>query len=132
MFLQTINFVKISNHAFKQTWDYNGGISNKSHTCRWKHIHVYSGIIRHIPAHSDVIRDIPELFRHIRTYPAQLWYIQNLRIFGTTDIFTTLSKTTINGCNCYVNYSYFLNISLSRSLIYKMNIMNLLLVGRGG
>ena len=46
MFLQTINFVEISNHTLKWARDYNGDMLNKSHSARFRHIHAHSDLFR--------------------------------------------------------------------------------------
>ena len=84
------NFVKISKNIFKKTRDYNRGMSNKSHSGRFRHDLTYSGIIKNIPTYSTIRRHIQELFGHIQN-PVQPWYIKNPRIFRTRGIFRTYS-----------------------------------------
>ena len=86
-------------------------------TCKTKAILAYLRIFWYNRAYSSIIRDFQELFRHIQN-PVQLWYIQNVHIFSTSGIFRALSKIRNNGQN-YANYSYYHNISFSRSLLYE-------------
>ena len=91
MFLKTINFVKTSNHTFKQTRYYNGCMQDKIQSDRFSHIHTYAGIFRHRQAYSKKIRHFQELLRDIQAHLearvtlvySEPWHIQNPYIFGT-------------------------------------------------
>ena len=107
------------------------------------HIPAYSGIIQ---AYSGVFRTLcnPGIFRTLTCLEPEAylepWYIHRTRcifrtlalcIFLTRGIFGNLSNIydgaftkRVNGYNCFANYNYFCNISFSRSLLYKTNIIN--------
>ena len=72
MLLETINLIKISNDAFKQTRCYNGGMEVKIHSDRFSHIHgiasilkAYSGIFRDNQAYSGTIQGFSGTFRSL-------------------------------------------------------------------
>ena len=60
MFLQTVNFVKISTHI-----QVDKG-KNKSHSGRFRRIYAYSGIIKHIPTYSGIFKNYSGIFRQIK------------------------------------------------------------------
>ena len=68
IFLQIINFVKISKHIFKQTRDYSGNMQNKNSSSTFSYVFAYSGIIEHVLTYSGIIRHIQKLFKHIQIY----------------------------------------------------------------
>ena len=104
MFLKTINFVKTSNHAFKQTRCYNGCLQGKIQSDRFSHIHTYAGIFRYSQAQSEITRHFQELLRGIQAHLeasvtlaySEPWHIQNQThiqkpsISRTRPIFRTL------------------------------------------
>ena len=141
MLLKTINFVKISNHGFKQIRCYNGGMQDKIHSYRFSHIDAYVGIFQHILTYSEIIRHIQELSRDIQAHSeasvtlvySETWHIQNqshIQSTGTSrtsSIFTTLSSICNgayyeNNANSFLQYfQMWQTVTLVRVVIVKLN-----------
>ena len=116
MFLKTINFVKTSSHAFKQTRCYNECMQDKIQSGKFSHIH--TGIFRHRQEYSKIIRHFQELLRDIQAHLearvtlvySEPWHIQNPYIFGTL---------VYSEFWCIQNPTIFRTRPIFRSLVYS-------------
>ena len=137
MFLQTINFRKISKHIFKQTRDYKGGISAIfSAVFQWQ-IQAYSHISWHNQAYLNIFKHNQPYLGNIQAYSdisrtlcnhARLRTIAHLELEAhlepcqrsTMKRFVKIVKIVYD----YIfdaNHNYCRDISSSRSLLYGMN-----------
>ena len=134
MFLKTINFVKTSNHAFKQTRCYNECTQDKIQSDKFSHIH--TGIFRHRQAYSKIIRHSQELLRDIQAHLkarvtlvySEPWHIQNPYIFGTlvySEPCHIQNETHIQKPSIFRTRPIFRTLVYSRSQVYHNPLKHL-------
>ena len=136
MFLKTINFVKTSNHTFKQTRYYKGCMQDKIQSDRFSHIHTYAGIFRHRQAYSKKIRHFQELLRDILAHLearvtlvySEPWHIRNPYIFGTlvySEPCHIPNETHISKPSIFRTRPIFRTLVYSRSQVYRNPLKHL-------